>query len=257
ISLTASRAGMFAYRRAIAPPHQLTWFDRSGKRLGTVGEIDTADSTGPPRLSPDGRTIALPRRVNGNTDIWLIDNTPQGAYQRWTTDPGTDTYPNWSKDGRRIAFQSSRKGGGFYDVYERSVDGSSPETVFLETGDNKMLTGRSRDDQFILYSVQFHERTDRDIWALPLSGGKPFPVAQEPIDKINARFSPNGRWNAYMGNTDGRYDVYVRPFPGPGRSWRISTNGGAWPEWGRDGELFYIAADNAIVFVPLTLAADG
>ena len=259
VALAASRSGSFAYRRAIPLPHQLTWFDQSGKKLGIVGDVDTADSTGPPRLAPDGRTIAVPRRVNGNTDIWLIDNSPQGAFQRWTTDPATETYPNWSADGRRIAYQSSRKGGGFYDLFERSIDGSSPETVLLDTGDNKMLTGRSRDDQFILYAVQFHERTLRDLWALPLAGDrKAFPVVEEASDKINGRFSPDGRWIAYQGSGGGpQFDVYVSPFPGPGRSWRISTNGGTWPEWGRDGELFYLAAGNTIVSVPLKLAADG
>jgi serine/threonine protein kinase/Tol biopolymer transport system component len=258
VALAASRSGTLAYRRAIPLPHQLTWFDRLGKRLGTVGDVDTAETNVPPHVSPDGRTIALARRVGGNTDIWLIDNAPQGTYQRWTTEPAIDTHPNWSADGRRIAYQSSRKGGGFYDLYERSVDGSAPETVLIESAENKMLTGRSRDGRFILYSVQFHQQTDRDIWALPLAGDrKPFPVFESPFDKINGRFSPDGRWIAYQTDDNGRAEVYVRPFPGPGRSWRISTNGGTWPEWGRDGELFYLAPNGTVMFVPLTLASNG
>jgi len=258
VAMTASSSGTLAYRRAIALPHQLTWFDRSGKRLGAIGEADTAEATGPPRLSPDGRTVALHRRVNGNADIYLIDNAPDGAFQRLTTSPVADAYPSWSADGRRIAFQSARKGGGFYDLYERSVDGSSPETALLETADNKMLTGRTRDDRFILYSVQYHEQTLRDLWALPLTGDrKPLMVDDNPSDKINGRFSPDGRWIAYAnGESGGRYEIYVRPFPGPGRSWRISTGGGAWPEWGRDGELFYLTPDNTIVSVQLKLAPD-
>jgi serine/threonine protein kinase/Tol biopolymer transport system component len=258
VALAASRSGTLAYRRTIPLPHQLTWFDRSGKKLGTVGEIDTAESNVPPRVSPDGRTIAQPRRVGGNTDIWLIDNAPQGTYQRWTTEPAIDTHPNWSADGRRIAFQSSRKGGGFYDLYERSVDGSRPETVLIESAENKMLTGRSRDDRFILYSVQFHQQTDRDIWALPLTGDrKPFAVFESPSDKILGRFSPDGRWIAYQADDSGQPEVYVRPFPGPGRSWQVSTNGGTWPEWGRDSELFYLAPNGTVMFVPLTLATNG
>jgi Tol biopolymer transport system component len=255
----SSSAGFLAYRRSTPLPHQLTWFDRSGKRLGTVGDVDTAESNGPPRLSPDGRTIALPRRVAGNTDIWLIDNSPQGALQRWTTDPATDTYPAWSSDSRRIAYESARKGGGFYDIYERSVDGSSPDAGLLETADNKMLTGRTRDDRFLLYSVQYHQQTLRDLWALPLKGDRtPFKVDDNPSDKINGRFSPDGRWIAYQnGEGGGRYEIHVRPFPGPGRSWRISTGGGIWPEWGRDGELFYLTPDNTIVAIQLKLAPDG
>jgi serine/threonine-protein kinase len=44
-------------------------------------------------------------------------------------------------------------------------------------------------------------------------------------------FSPDGRWIAYSSTEAGPTDVYVRPFPGPGGPWRISTAGGDYPRW--------------------------
>jgi Tol biopolymer transport system component len=115
-------------------------------------------------------------------------------------------------------YQSSRKGGGFYDLYERSVDGSGPETVLIESAENKMLTGRSRDDRFILYSVQFHQQTDRDLWALPLTGDrKPFPIVQTVFNENHAQISPDGKWIAYSSNEAGPESI--RPFRA-GRSWQ-------------------------------------
>jgi hypothetical protein len=53
-------------------------------------------------------------------------------------------------------------------------------------------------------------------------------------------------------------EVYVSPFPGPGEALRVSTNGGAWPRWRRDGrEIYYIAPDNTFTAVPVTATGSG
>ena len=89
--------------------------------------------------------------------------------------------------------------------------------------------------------VAFHERKpngERDIWVVP-PGEDPSPFLMTPFDERSPRFSPDGKWLAYS-NESGRDEVYVQPFPGPGRKWLISTDGGINPVWSRDGrELFY------------------
>ena len=83
-----------------------------------------------------------------------------------------------------------------------------------------------------------------DLWAAPMAGDrKPFPVVQTPFDETAGQFSPDGRWVAYQSNESRPVQIYVRPFPGPGGPWQVSTAGGSQPRWRPDGkELFYVAA---------------
>src|SRR5262249_10597571 len=69
-----------------------------------------------------------------------------------------------------------------------------------------------------------------------------------------AQFSPDVRWIAYQSNEGGQYEIYVRPFPGPGGQWQLSTAGGIQPHWRRDGkELYYIAPDGKLMAVPIVV----
>ena len=86
-------------------------------------------------------------------------------------------------------------------------------------------------------------KTGFDLWVMPLFGDrKPLPFLQTPFNENPGQFSPDGRWMAYASSESGRYEVYVTPFPGPGGKWQVSTAGGDWPRWRRDGkEIFYLA----------------
>ena len=257
VAVAASVNGSLAYRQAVVANRRLMWRDRSGKEAGQVGALEAVEADSALNLSPDGRTVALSRRVNGNTDLWTIGNAPQGAMQRFTSDPAVEFNPIWSPDGKQMAFQSARKGGGFYDLFQKPVDGSSGEVVLLESAENKTMNDWSRDNKFILYVVQGNQQVPRDLWALPLDHSqKPFPVTQSPYDETYGRFSPDSRWVAYQSTASGTTtDVYVRRFPGPGREWRISTGGGIIPKWRGDGrELYYISPDNQILAVTMTLS---
>jgi Tol biopolymer transport system component len=104
--------------------------------------------------------------------------------------------------------------------------------------------------------VVFEERTgrgDNDVLALPLSGGRtPSPVLQSPFNEGQARFSPNGRFLAFVSDESGRNEVYVTSFPRAGSSIRVSTGGASSPVWGRDGrEVFYLSANRELVAVPV------
>lgn len=83
--------------------------------------------------------------------------------------------------------------------------------------------------------------------------GKAAPYLHGPFNEDQARFSPDGRWVAYISDESGRYEVYVQPFPATGGKWQISRNGGAQPVWRRDGrELFYLASDGTLTVVPVS-----
>ena len=94
---------------------------------------------------------------------------------------------------------------------------------------------------------------------LPLSGDrKPQVFLQTPFAEQMARFSPDGKWVAYVSDESTRQEVYVQSFPPSGGKWQVSTNGGSTPRWRRDGqELFYLASDSRIMSVDVKAGAAG
>src|SRR5262249_25605021 len=98
------------------------------------------------------------------------------------------------------------------------------------------------------------KHTTSDIWVLPLPGGlTPTQYSATPFAKWSGRFSPDGRWVAYVADDTGGSDVYVQAFPATSRRWRVSTSGGDDPQWRRDGrELFYVAANGWLTAVAVT-----
>ncbi len=244
-----SENGVLAFQSGFARGNaQLTWFDRSGKQTGQVGE---RDFYGQPRLSLDGQKLALvildPQA--GGTDIWLYE-LARNVPTRFTFDPAFETWPLWSPDGSQIVFTSNRKGQ--YDIYEKPSSGAGSEEVLFESNENKATTSWSADGRFIAFvNTDTKANTKQDLWILPLFGDrKPFPFLQTQFDEFNAQFSPDGRWIAYVSDESGNNQVYIAPFPGPGGKWQVSRSGGTEPRWRGDGrELFFLAPDNKLVAV--------
>jgi serine/threonine-protein kinase len=89
--------------------------------------------------------------------------------------------------------------------------------------------------------IETHPDSGRDIYVASLTGDrKGRPWLNERFDETVPRFSPDGQWIAYVSNESGRFEVYVRPYPGPGGKWQVSIGGGEQPRWNPNGqELFY------------------
>src|SRR4029077_8026072 len=95
-------------------------------------------------------------------------------------------------------------------------------------------------------------RGNNDIDTLSLGGGKSLPLLDSPFDEVDLRFSPDGRFIAFVTNESGRYEVYVAPFPLAGAKTRVSAGGAYQPRWSRDGrELFYHSYDRHLMMVPV------
>ncbi len=256
-AVSVSATGLVAYRTGGNSRRQLTWFDRSGKALGTMGAPDE-NNLRFPNISPDGRRVAVDRTVQGNQDIWLLDGT---RTSRFTFDAAQDRDPIWSPDGSRFAFNSNRKGQR--DLYQKPSSGAGAEEFLLESSQIKVATDWSADGRFLLYESQ-DPQTDRDLWVLPLTGErKPWVCLKTNFGERFGRFSPDGRWVAYLSNESGRTEIYIQPFAAPvapgttGQEttgqWQVSTVGGIYPVWRRDGkELYYVGPNGEMMAAPIT-----
>ena len=250
---SVSENGVLAYMSNTLTT-QLVWFDRGGREMGQIG---VAGEHYRQRLSPDDQKVAMGTndRQTGSGDLWVHD-IARDTRTRFTVGASDDSEPVWSPDGRRLAFFSCCESGKsslrIKDLSDTTSTGQSP----FQSGFNAPFDWSS-DGRFILYS-QNEPTTQSDMWVLPLFGEqKPFAFLQTQFDEKFARFSPDGRWVAFISNESGRDEIYVTRFDQPGEKWRISTAGGRSPQWRRDGkELFYLAADKKLMSVIIKSGAE-
>ena len=248
---SASQAGVVSYEK-LAPPSRVAWLDRGGRELETIGLDGIVASV---RLSPDGRMVAAAIRDEklGTSDLWLYDLSRRLA-SRLTLDESDEQAPVWSADGKRIFFRSDRAGPP--DLFEIPATSPGQETVLLRRAGVQHAEDASPDGRFLCFT-EWSRRTNGDIWLLPLSGkSEPVPLARTPLYEAGARFSPDGRWIAYVSNESGAREIYLRPVDGGGERIRVSSGGGDKVRWRRDGrELFYLSGRGEIMAVPLDSGA--
>lgn len=221
---------------------QPTWFDRDGRESGHVGARGNYTQL---RISPDGTRVLLsqPDPQTGNRDLFLIE-IARGVSSRLTTHIANDWYPVWSPDGKQILFGSDREGGtSMLSYLKKSVDPGSGEFRF--PGEEPI--DWSRDGRWLLLAP-----AAKELWIAPaIADGQPFRYLATKFTMSGGRFSPDGKWVAYVSDETGRFEVYVRPFSGgPAEAEgkiQISSKGGDFPIWRPDGgELYYMSPERAL-----------
>jgi len=248
--LTASANGELLYQHGTAGGgSQLVWYNASGKQ-GEPVLPETADYYRP-RLSPDASKLAFVLETNGIGDIWVVD-LARHTKTRLTFGPLYSSWPIWWPDGKSIVFNYGPS-GGMDSLYRQNADGTGSKEKLLETpGIFDSPFSVSSDGRYIAYlPTDPKSNTGLDIWALPLFGEqKPFPVIATKFQDVTPSFSPDGKWLAYANNETGRQEVYIQPFPSGAGRWQVSTAGGVWPNWRKDGkELFFSSPDEQIMAV--------
>jgi serine/threonine protein kinase/Tol biopolymer transport system component len=230
---------------------QLTWFDRAGKPLDTVGKPGNISRFS---LSPDGKKVAFSRRDSrtGLSEIWTSDVEPYNESR--LTSSGNSDFPVWSRDSARIYFAGNRD--GTWKVYEKLANNTNPEQVVEAAFRWPADVTRAG---LLAEMPPSGRQVGRDIWLLSLTGdGKSSPYLHSGFFENQPRVSPDDRWLAHQSNASGRADVYVVSFPQPGEERKISIDGGTIPVWSHDGhELFYRAADGNVMAVDAKPATPG
>jgi Tol biopolymer transport system component len=260
---SVSATGLVAYRRG-NPTTQFTWFDRSGKALGTIAAPTDNDGSAPsaPRISPDGRRVAVSRAGQDRSNIWLLDETH--AVRFTFLEAGWSGNCIWSHDGSKILFKAIRKGQVRF--YVKPSDGTGSESLVADVGSmDDQMDDWSPDGRFLIYESQdTNSATGYDLFAMPLDGDrKPWTFLQTRFDEKQARFSPDGRWVAYQSNESGRPEVYIRPFvelaagvrtDTASPQWQVSVDGGLFPTWSHDGkELYWVGPGSRMMAATITV----
>ena len=197
-----------------------------------------------PRFSPDGRQLAVAATEGTGQDIWVVDLASRTSSRLTST--GTAERPEWTPDGRRIAYVSGPVGGRA-DLWWQPADGSgAPERV--ATLPNTVREVSFSPDGRLAVLRADTPRLQHQVWLVPLDAERtPRPLVVGEFDAMSARVSPDGHWLAYISNETGRNEVYVRPFPTGGGRVAVSLGGGAEPVWSPDGRaLFYRTADHVV-----------
>ncbi len=255
IAVSASGTGVLAYAGAILRLGRLTWFDRNGNRLDSVGpEGDYTDF----RLSPDEKRIAisLVDPKTSNPDVWLVDRE-RGSTSRFTFGQALNASAVWSPDGAWIAFRTNPT--GLTELYRKSAaGGGNEEPVLSGEAERSAQIASARlapsdwspDGRDILFAAP-GAGSGYDLWLWSLTGEKKLKrFLGSPYDKIHGNFSPDGKLVAYSSNESGRFEVHVQTFPRSDRQWQVSTGGGSEPRWRRDGrEIYYLSEDRKLMAV--------
>jgi serine/threonine-protein kinase len=198
-----------------------------------------------PAVSPDGGRIAYALGASTDADVWVFD-VARGTRTRLTfNERGADWRPTWSPDGKSIVYSSAgAMGGAGSRLTVKPVDGSSEEKSLSSKGNLQVPGEITPDGSTIVFSQNV--AGNWGVWKTSAVEQTEHEVVMDtPASEIAPRLSTDGRWLAYQSSESGRPEVYVRPYPGPGGKWQISTQTGTEPIWSQRGmELFYRSGDS-------------
>ena len=224
--------------------------------------------TGPkfwePRLSPDGRRLAVARYLTDQNfgELWLYDFATQ-TDQRLTQNGAAGADANdvvWSPDGRQLVYSAYDSADAYSQAQGKSlwvmpVDRSAPARLLLkEAGGDHWPACFTPDGRNVVFVLRTKSANRREIWTVPIDGGPPRPLLQTSYNVGAPRFSPDGRWITFESDETGQREVYVQPYPGPGPRLRLSTAGGRTPMFTNNGRTLVYWTHDVLEEVDLDLS---
>ncbi len=266
-----SQTGTLVYvssNAQISFPYSIWWLGGTGQTKALQVTPGLYES---PRFSPDGKRLAFELATSPvRADIWVKD-LERDNVSRLTHVPGRNNCPVWTPEGKSIVFVST--GQSAPGIYWIRADGSgeaqrltdSTNISFCRPVARVHVPGSFSPDGKRLAYTQYGADIQGEIWTAPIEGdrdhprlGKPEPFLRTSSSDRQPAFSPDGHWLAYSSNESGTYELYVRPFPGPGGKFQVSTGGGWYPIWSRDEhKLFFLTPDWRIMVAGYTATGDS
>jgi serine/threonine-protein kinase len=257
--LAVSNDGVLVYGNSVdtVTPRPLLWVDRNGR---TTNAFNESDGYRYPTLSPDGQRVA----VGVADDIWVIDLQRKNRTRLTNNDrvPPVGTragsgapvpQPIWSPDGKHVTFGSMTSSREFAIEWTRA-DGSGGRQPLLKLKNFAQPGSWTPDGRTLVFYQTSVTGNARDIWTFQ-PGNDPAPLLETKFNERAPRLSPDGKWLAYVSDSSGRDEVYLRPLAVQSGQTTISNDGGAEPLWSRDGRELYYRVGSRLMAVPVTLAS--
>ena len=242
MNFSASDSGTLVYVAgdSLMSRAPIGWIDRTGK---TQTLRSTASDWSNPSFAPDGRRLAIDISDGSQTDVWVYE-WARDTLSRLTFDSANDARPVWSPSGRYIAFASTRNGAS--NLYLQRADGTGDVQRLTESKNAQFPSSWHPSGKYLAYFETVPGQAS-NVLILPLEGddatgwkpGTPQVFLAGPFTESSGMFSPDGRWIAYLSNESGRNEIYIRPFPGPGGKWQISTAPADDPTWSKTAPEFF------------------
>jgi Tol biopolymer transport system component len=237
---SVSNAGTLAYFSASSNNTLATWYDTTGRVTATLdlppGHYESV------KISPDGARAMFGRSTTpSDSTLWLAD-LHRNAAALFASAKGRNDTPVWSPDGKQVVFVSDRE--GTQAVYVKTVDESAPERLLARTAfPFNAPNAWAPDGRHIVVTV-LNPQAAEDVWLMPASSGEWSRVTDGKARYFGGPVSPDGHWLAFVSDETGRFELYVQPFPGPGRRVQISQQSASTAWWTASGrQLLYLSSD--------------
>ena len=232
------------------------WLDESGHSTPLPMP---ADAYGDPRVSPDGRQVAVSMRHALSRQIMVQTAGSRGSV-RLASD-AMDLTPLWAPDGQHLVFASDAD-RGIHNLYWRRADGLGSMERLTRSPHAQYPSSFSPDGRLLAY-MELDPATASNIWVVPLAltdpdrpvAGSPRTLLQTPATEEGPVFSPDGTWLAYSSTESGQTEIYVRAMRADAGKRQVSRGGGARPVWARDGRRLFFEREGRIMVADVSTTA--